>query len=144
MGLKINNEMVRVFLNRDSICAADDTMDHREVVFVPSDITIKDFIWMVCLDYLQRGSVWRGEWLVYSGDRDTDGLGELFFTINTAHPCTIKLYSDWAEGKGIPEKIYFRNLSEPWLDKSTIGESKESFTLYKEGWLAKLFKIRNK
>ena len=119
-------------------------MDHREVVFVPADITIKEFVRTACFNYLKGGSVWRGEWLVYSGERDTEGLGELLFSIDTAHPCTIRLYSDWADGKGIPEKIYFRSQSDPWLDKSTIGVGKESFTLYKEGWLAKLFKIRNR
>ena len=142
--MKMNREIVNISLNRDSVCMADDINDHREIVFVPADMTVKDFVRTVCLNYLKGGSVWMGEWLVYSGDLDSDGLGELLFSIDTAHPCTIKIYSDWAPDKGIPEKIYFRNLDAPGVDKSSIGESKESFTLYKEGWLAKLFKIRNR
>ena len=78
------------------------------------------------------------------GDLDSDGLGELLFSIDTAHPCTIKIYADWAAGEGIPEKIYFKYLIDSGLDKRSIGESKKTFTLYKEGLLAKLFKIRNR
>ena len=59
----MNNNLVNIMLNRDSWCAADDVADHREMVSVPSDMTIKDFVWEVCRDYL----VWRGEWQVYSG-----------------------------------------------------------------------------
>ena len=142
--MKMNREIVNISLNRDSVCMADDINDHREIVFVPADMTAKDFVRTVCFNYLKGGSVWMGEWLVYSGDLDSDGLGELLFSIDTAHPCTIKIYSDWAPDKGIPEKIYFRNLNAPGVDTSLIGASKKSFTLYKEGLLAKLFKIRNR
>ena len=142
--MKKSREIVNISLNRDSVCMADDINDHREIVFVPADVTAKDFVRTVCLNYLNGGSVWMGDWLVYSGDLDSDGLGELLFSIDTAHPCTIKIYSDWAAGKGIPEKIYFKYLIDSGLDKRSIGESKKIFTLYKEGLLAKLFKIRNR
>ena len=142
--MKKSREIVNISLNRDSVCMADDINDHREIVFVPADVTAKDFVRTVCLNYLKGGSVWMGEWLVYSGDLDSDGLGELLFSIDTAHPCTIKIYSDWAAGKGIPEKIYFKYLIDSGLDKRSIGGSKKIFTLYKEGLLAKLFKIRNR
>ena len=142
--MKKSREIVNISLNRDSVCMADDINDHREIVFVPADVTAKDFVRTVCLNYLKGGSVWMGEWLVYSGDLDSDGLGELLFSIDTAHPCTIKIYADWAAGEGIPEKIYFKYLIDSGLDKRSIGESKKIFTLYKEGLLAKLFKIRNR
>ena len=139
-----SREIVNISLNRDSVCMADDINDHREIVFVPADMTAKDFVRTVCFNYLKGGSVWMGEWLVYAGDRDSDGLGELLFSIDTAHPCTIKIHSDWDADKGIPEKIYFRYLKDSGADKNSIRESKKTFTLYKEGLLAKLFKIRNR
>ena len=142
--MKMNREIVNISLNRDSVCMADDINDHREIVFVPADMTVKDFVRTVCLNYLKGGSVWMGDWLVYSGDLDSDGLGELLFSIDTAHPCTVKIHSDWDADKGIPEKIYFRYLKDSGADKNSIRESKKTFTLYKEGLLAKLFKIRNR
>lgn len=135
----MKDKLVNIILNRDSWCAADDVVDHREMVSVPSNMTIKDFVWEVCRDYL----VWRGEWHVYSGDDRPDGLGELLFSIKPAHPCTVDVFSDWTD-KGIPEKIYFKIVF-PWEDKkSDVAEKIDSFTLYKEGFLSKLFKIRNR
>lgn len=64
---------------------------NREIV-VPADMTVKDFVRTACLNYLKDGSAWMGDWLVYSGDLDSDGLGELLFSIDTAHPCTVKLF----------------------------------------------------
>ena len=137
----MNGNLVNIMLDRDSWCAADDMADHREMVSVPSDMTIKDFVWKVCRDYLR--DVWRGEWRVYSGGDRPDRLGELLFSIKPAHPCTVDVFSDWTD-KGIPEKIYFKIVF-PWEDKkSAVAKSKDSFTLYKEGFLSKLFKIRNR
>jgi len=140
-GERMKSKRVNIILNRDSWCAADDMTDHREIVSVPADMSIKDFVWEVCRDYLR--DVWRGEWLVYSGGEHPDDLGELLFSIKTAHPCTVNVISDWADGDGIPEKIYFKLVFSWEVKKYTIAESKDSFTLYKERLLSKLFKIRN-
>ncbi len=77
--MKMNREIVNISLNRDAVCMVDDINDHREIVFVPADMTVKDFVRTACLNYLKDGSVWMGDWLVYSGDLDSGGLGELLF-----------------------------------------------------------------
>ena len=38
--MKMNREIVNISLNRDSVCMADDMNDHREIVFVPADMTV--------------------------------------------------------------------------------------------------------
>ena len=53
--MKMNREIVNISLNRDSVCMADDINDHREIVFVPADMTAKDFVRTVCFNYLKRG-----------------------------------------------------------------------------------------
>ena len=49
-----------ICLNRDPVCAADDVDEHKRVIVIPADMTVKDFIWMLRNDYLWE--VWRGKW----------------------------------------------------------------------------------
>lgn len=79
-----------LYLNRDPVCAADDVDEHKRVLVIPADMTVKDFIWMLRNDYLW--DVWRGKWTALAGET----------------------------------------------------EVKESFNLYREGRLSKIFKIRNR
>lgn len=121
-------------LNRDSICAADDVSEHKMFLSVPSDTTMKDFIWKLRNYYLR--DVWKGQWTAWAGDISPNTLGDKLFVIDTKFPCKVDILSD-AE---LPEKIYFKY---SWRPEPEETEVKESFNLYREGRLSKIFKIRN-
>ena len=124
-----------ICLNRDPVCAADDVDEHKRVIVIPADMTVKDFIWMLRNDYLWE--VWRGKWTALAGDISPNTLGDKLFVIDTKFPCKVDILSD-AE---LPEKIYFKY---SWRPEPEEIEVKESFNLYREGRLSKIFKIRNR
>lgn len=132
-------ERVNIILNRDSCCAADDCDDHHLTIKVPKTITVPDLIWMLYQKYL-----WilvHGKWLAYSGDVYPDVLGDKLFIFDSKHPCKIDILSNWGKDNLLPDKMYFKIIDkEESLDNVSI---QYSFTLLKDGYLSKLFKIRN-
>ena len=41
-----------ICLNRNPVCAADNVDEHKRVIVIPADMTVKDFIWMLRNDYI--------------------------------------------------------------------------------------------
>ena len=82
-----------------------------------------------------------GKWLAYSGDVYPDVLGDKLFIFDSKHPCKIDILSNWGKDNLLPDKMYFKIIDkEDSLDNVSI---QYSFTLFKDGYLSKLFKIRN-
>lgn len=129
-----------ISVNRDSVCAADDGIGHRRTISIPSDMTVKDIIWRVKNLYLWE--VGKRKWIAYSGDTWSGELGQRLFLIDTTFPCNVALFSYWETHQTMPDKIYFKSLfQEPEIKDSEITET---FTLYREGWFSRLFRIRNR
>ena len=86
-------------------------------------------------DYLW--DVWRGKWTALAGDISPNTLGDKLFVIDTKFPCEVDILSDGE----LPENIYFKY---SWRPEPEETDVKESFNLYREGRLSKIFKIRNR
>ena len=129
-----------ISLNRNSVCAADDVLGHQKFITVPPDIAPDDFIRKVLEVYLWECG--KRKWIAYCGDTYPDQLGDKLFMVDTTFPCKVSVFSNWFDNQVIPDKIYFElECREKDLNDAEI---KESFTLYQNGWLAKLFKIHNR
>ena len=126
-----------IHLTRDSVCMADDGYEHRREISVPSGLTVKEIIRMVWEDYLRE--VGKRKWIAYSGDIYSGTQGQKLFRIDAAFPCKVDIYSGWDATRELPDKIYFKiNYPETEIEDAEI---KESFTLYRNGWLSRLFLI---
>lgn len=124
-----------IHLTRDSVCMADDGYEHKRDISVPSDMTVEGIIRMVWEDYLRE--VGNRKWIAYSGDIYSGAHGQKLFLIDAAFPCKVDIFSGWDASRGLPDKIYFK-LFYPEKEIED-AEIKESFTLYRKGWLSRLF-----
>ena len=138
-------EKVNIILNRESCCAADDCDDHHLTIKVPKNITVPDLVWTLYQKYFWY--IPHGKWLAYSGDGYPDVHGDKLFVLDLKHPCKVDILSDWGKDNILPDKMFFKIVSfknpgdkENPLDNVSI---QYSFTLFKDGLLSKLFKIRN-
>ena len=124
-----------IHLTRDSVCMADDGYKHKRVISVPSGMTVKEIIRMVWEGYLRE--VGKREWIAYSGDIHSGTQGQRLFRIDAAYPCKVDILSGWDAARELPDKIYFKiNYPETEIEDAEI---KESFTLFRDGWLSRLF-----
>ena len=138
-------ERVNIILNRESWCAADDGLDHHLNIKVPKTISVPELVWTLYQKYLWN--IPHGKWLAYSGDVYPDVLGDKLFVFDSKHPCKIDVLSDCGKDNLLPDKIYFKIASPKcsW-EKEDLLENlsiQYSFTLFKEGFLSKIFKIRS-
>ena len=122
-------------LTRDSVCMADDGYEHTRDIPVPSGMTVKEIIRMVWEGYLRE--VGKQKWIAYSGGIYPGAHGQKLFRIDAAFPCKVDIFSGWDATRDLPDKIYFKLFNpETEIEDSEI---KESFNLYRKGWLSRLF-----
>lgn len=141
-GLVTNNDYIcfdmttrMIHLTRDSVCMADDGYEHKRDISVPSGMTVKEIIRVVWEDYLRK--VGRRKWIAYSGDIYSGTQDQKLFRIDAAFPCKVDIFSGWDAVQELPDKIYFKiNYPEMEIEDAEI---KESFTLYRNGWLSRFF-----
>ena len=124
-----------ISLTRDSVCMADDGYEHKREISVPSEITVKEIIQKVWEGYLRE--VGKRKWIAYSGDIYSGTQGQKLFRIDAAFPCKVDIFSGWDATQELPGKIYFKF----FYPETEIADAeiKESFTLYRKGWLSRLF-----
>ena len=124
-----------IYLTRDSVCMADDGYEHKRDISVPSGMTVKEIIRRVWEDYLRE--VGKRKWIAYSGDIYSGTQGQKLFRIDAAFPCKVDIFSGWDAAQELPDKIYFK-IDYPEMEIED-AEIKESFTLYRNGWLSRFF-----